>query len=321
MLVELGRDLPQMPPIPQFRQHALAAIKSLCHVGRCLGSAGPRGDSYHGVRESLKRMSPTAAVSTFRANRSAHSVDELLELCRALESYTPAKAEMERTRAWLRETHPNHPRARLFMAEPLAEEGRWQEVYDLLHDHPLREDDNDDEVQRHRCHLLIMAALHRGDLDEARAILAITPLAGACMLDGLEVLLGPPGPQEPEMFRYPHRVAFAEFLSGLREADARLAADDAPGALAELDRACFGVDEVQSLARRTEAWLRITPVSGHTRFCKIMAFLCFVGAHQETRPSHRLELPLPGATWDRARLDDLRARVDEWFTANPYANE
>jgi hypothetical protein len=46
-----------------------------------------------------------------------------------------------------------------------------------------------------------------------------------------------------------------------------------------------------------------------------MVLAKFLEAHGEQRPSLRNELPIPEATWDRARLDDVAERARAWLDA------
>jgi hypothetical protein len=74
-------------------------------------------------------------------------------------------------------------------------------------------------------------------------------------------------------------------------------------------------DEVQVLARRAEAWLALSPPPGRRRFAKIMALAALIDAHEGAPDQERDELPVPGATWDRSRIDDVVRRAAAWLEA------
>jgi hypothetical protein len=125
-----------------------------------------------------------------------------------------------------------------------------------------------------------------------------------------ELLASPPDtpvlPTEPP--------TLAQLAADARAADACLACGDPAGALAALSNEYYWeAGDVQLYARMAEAHLGIAPRNLRERFRKIMVLAKFVEAHEEVDPERRREMPLPGGTWDRARLDALAARARAWL--------
>jgi hypothetical protein len=209
----------------------------------------------------------------------------------------------------------------LLRADELAQEGRWEEVYDALGPCTDTCFAGDEEHAQHLFHLRALVALHVGNGDEARAWLAAAAEhRGACDLRALDAVLRPrPGPEAREGEGAPAPAHLTELVWAIHDADALLDAGDPDGALAALDPMRFYVDaEVQVLARRAEAWLRLSPPPEwprRKRFAKIMALARLLDAHQGDPDGSRQELRIPGATWDRGRIDDLTRRASAWLDA------
>jgi hypothetical protein len=72
--------------------------------------------------------------------------------------------------------------------------------------------------------------------------------------------------------------------------------------------------EIQSLARRAEAELRIEATE-EALFDKACTLAWFCAANAEKKPFLRHELPIPRGRWDMAKLDDLAARANRWLDA------
>jgi hypothetical protein len=117
----------------------------------------------------------------------------------------------------------------------------------------------------------------------------------------------PPAPVTP-------KVPLAQLVEDVYAADRCLARGDAAGARAALSSDHYWIyGELQIFARMAEAELGLVPVRLRDRFQKILRLACFVEAHEEKDPEERREMPIPGATWDRARLDELADRARAWL--------
>jgi hypothetical protein len=202
---------------------------------------------------------------------------------------------------------PDAPAVRLFRADVQGGEGAWAEVRATLAGLP-REGLAADQ-KRHAYHLEALAALWAGDLEGARAAVdAGLAHPGRCGIAGVGDLAAPVVGWDAEL------PPVAQVVGAVREADARLAAGDAAGALASLDHpAVWASREVQSLARLAEASLGAPAADRRRRFQRITALAKFLQADGTSFPNRRLEMPIPGAIWDRARLDDLAARAKTWL--------
>ena len=101
-----------------------------------------------------------------------------------------------------------------------------------------------------------------------------------------------------------------------RHADACLARGDAGAALAALSPEPFSTcGELQVFARLAAAWMAAPLGSRRARFRKTMALLRFLALHDEKRPEERKVIPLPGATWSEAKLDEVAAGARAWLDA------
>ena len=105
-------------------------------------------------------------------------------------------------------------------------------------------------------------------------------------------------------------------MGAVAAGDACLAAGDPEGAVRALDTLLVhDLREVQSLARLAEAYLAIAGRADLDPFVVAQALATFCGAHGETDPFTRCELPLSFPMWDGPRLDALAARAEAWLDA------
>jgi hypothetical protein len=136
------------------------------------------------------------------------------------------------------------------------------------------------------------------------------PNAQCVHLKPLAELLAPP-PDTPVLPTEPPTLA--QLAADARAADACLACGDPAGALAALSNEYYWeAGDVQLYARMAEAHLGIAPQPGRALPQDHM-LAKFVDAHEEVDPERRREMPLPGGTWHRARLDALAARARAWL--------
>jgi hypothetical protein len=216
--------------------------------------------------------------------------------------------EAERLFNWVIDRFPRHPEARVRRADRLAQQGRWAEV-EALFDPTL------DTAPRsaHFYHLLALARLHAGDPDAARTRLgqARSMFPAVCNIVALEELLSPPpDPPRPEG----EILLLSQLAEDARAADRCFAASDPEGALAALShQAYWYFGDVQLYARLAEGHLLVQPRSRREQLTKMMALVRFLEQHAEKDPRTRREMPIPGATWDRTRLDEIAARASAWL--------
>ncbi len=220
-----------------------------------------------------------------------------MERARGLVGAGPAaEAEAERLRAWLWERHPDVPRVRVLRADELARLRRWEEVRAVLAPCTGASFHDDEDHAQHFFHLLALASLHLDDEDSsAEYVTEAVSHGGSCRLQAISaVLLAKLEPGNPAR-EVGATALLPQLVWAVQEADARLDAGDPEGALAALDPRRFETrDELQVLARRAEAWLRLSPPAGPRRFAKIMALAELVEAHVGSAWRPRKDLPIPG---------------------------
>jgi hypothetical protein len=316
ILAPLG---PTPPDVPRSEKPPGPWISDVTGAPACLGSAGARAEAYRELGESLKDQPPALIAATSRVLQREGDPEPLVERARALAAADEPDAQ--RLREWLWEHHRENARVRLLRADELARLDRWDEVREILAPCTSASFAGDEDHAQHLSHMLALAALHLGDVEEARRRTAEAgEHQGSCKLRGLIAVLAP----------RPHPLAavregadeaadpplLTQIVWAVHAADACLDAGDAEGALAALDPRRFAVvTEVQVLARRAEAWLRLSPPPGRRRFAKIVGLARLIEAHEGGPDEKRDELPLPGATWDESRLDDIVKRAAAWLEA------
>jgi hypothetical protein len=220
-------------------------------------------------------------------------------------------------RDWLWEHHADVPRVRVLRADERASLGRWAEVREALAPCTGASFHDDEDHAQHFFHLRALAALHVGDLQGARdAITEATKHRGSCNLRALAAVLRPKLEAGDPGYDEQAPLLLTELVWAVQAADACLDAGDAEGALGALDPQRFRTDdEVQVLARRAEAWLRVAPASGSQRIAKVMTLAALVEAHTGPAWARGEVLPIPGATLDPARLDEVARRASAWLDA------
>ncbi len=312
---------PTAPDLPAAKKRPTLWIGDLTKLPACLGSAGARAEAYRAVAESLKTQRLDAITATSRALQKEDDPAQVVERIRALAAANDDEGNVDaaRLRAWLWPRHPSSPRVRLLRADEQALLGRWDEVRDFLAPCTPASFAGDEDHAQHFSHLLALAALHLGDVEEARRRTAeAAGRHGSCQLQALAAVLQPrPDPQASVREAVQETEAplpLTQLAWAIHAADACLEAGDPEGALAALDPGRFDTDEeVQVLARRAEAWLGLSP-SGRRRFLKIMVLARLIEAHEGTWDGKREELPVPTA-WARSRLDDIAKRAAAWLSA------
>lgn len=312
-VAELGHAPPGLPAWPLFAGRRIHHVHAVDACMRLTGERKAIVDRYAEDLRKLSRVEVAALIRNYQAGPDVDPAQALLTALALAELGPTRETYAQRLRAWLWERFPQRIDVRLYRANALAREGRWPEVQSLLAEAGDRGDDASPPA--HHYHLLALAALHAGDVDGARRMAdEARDHERPCVLDALVELLTPlPDSLKPEA---PGRElpALARLVAAVHAADRCLERGDAAGALALVDAEPFAAgDNVQLAARRVEALLRVPPQSRWDRFRRIALLGEFLDVHEEERVERRQEIPIPGATWDRARLDEVAARARAWL--------
>ena len=204
-----------------------------------------------------------------------------------------------------------HPRARMIRAGEAACSGHQPAVLAELSD--LAPDDLPGPVARHMLHLRAVARLHHDDLDGARRDLAAAErLPGRCKLGGARALVaaweGRPAGAADE----PTREALRALVTAVATADRALAARDPEAAVCALQPApLWRMWDVQSHARRATAWLALDDPERALR--RHLALATYLDVFADLPDGLSASVPLPGATWDRAKLGEVAAAARAWL--------
>ncbi len=103
------------------------------------------------------------------------------------------------------------------------------------------------------------------------------------------------------------------FVMMMRVADDALADDDPLDALELLSRT-RNVNELQSLARRSEAYLQTEPENRHEHLQMLLNLARLIELNEQA-PLSRPVIPLGDATWSAERIADVVARARAWLDA------
>ncbi len=244
----------------------------------------------------------------------AENLDAAVYLCRVLRQLSVLPELREQAIRRLADAHPDHAGVALLKAAPDAEAGRWRRVLEILRPIEPEPDDTRQGYAAHFHHLLGLAWLHAGDVEEARRAFEAGLEAqeyGLCNLNPLIDLTRPMA--DPAAEQGTDQPVIRQLLSAIRLADSALAAGEAEAAAAALERPVVWREvEVQSAARLAAAWLEIlTPAPGD-RFRKRVALAFFRHAlAQEGADRH--EILLPGLAWSQDRLTELDDAARRWL--------
>jgi hypothetical protein len=322
VLAPIGPTVPELPP---YVKDPEPWIGDVIGAPACLGNGPERAKMYQQVRDAEKAMPGTSGAELCRTLDQPGRLLIAVEHARGLATAgDAAEAQAQAMRDLLWERHPEAPHVRLLRADERARLGFWEEVREVLAPCTGASFDGDSDSLKHVFHLLALAALHLGDREEAlRCMTEAFSHYGACPLhaiaDVLDVDLVVEGAEPSEA---PPPSLLRQLVRALKASDARLAAGDPAGALAALDPRRFrDPDEVQLFARRAEAWLRLSPAGGPRRIAKIMALAELIDANLGSADEPRSDLPIPGVSWARGRLDDLAARARAWLDAQTRGDE
>lgn len=221
----------------------------------------------------------------------------------------------------LLEQYPDHPATCLLLADEQAHQREWRAAAEIL----LRTNfDVPYEGRRqHRLHLVAELHLQFGDLEAARATLdeAVASAAGRstdCELEALGAILdaterlvkGTAAPADDWL---------GQLLETIRATDQALAKDDNLEALRLIDTpAVWHARELQSAARRTLIYLRLTSRDSGFRFRKATALSAFIELMEARSPFATFSLPLYQATWEGKYLRHLEEGARKWIDSGGW---
>jgi hypothetical protein len=313
-VAELGATAPDFRPGPlagRLRMGILVGFGAWCH-----NPGGAQDAAIQALAATLKGESQALRMRRVTAAQFEDSVERLVELGLAFRRINEEK-HARKILSWALKQFPDHPELRVQQARFAANTWSWPRVHELLAGIDLSP--LDDWRAKHALHLLGAALLFLGRHAEALPLFrrGAACAEGRCNLEASLSLAIPLADEAsaPEAAAWtPDQVFLREILRAVTAADACLAEGDAAGALQALD--CLAVaeaHEVQSLARRAEATLRLGDPGEARRFEAAFALASFCGAHAEKEPYERQELPLIGL-WDEARLDALAERASRWLS-------
>ncbi len=307
----LGAEPPPRPPPPAGGAPApLLWFPTPLSAASCQAPCGDREARIRELTSTLAKLSQHDRTELVRRRRRdpetppASLVDLGLALDRA-----GAAAEAQRLQLWLDEHRPEAAAVRLRRAGEALRLGRFPEVLSLLDGLTPADLAGDPGSQQHLCHLIALASLHTGDLARARA--ALTEAGdheGHCHLGPMEELVD--GLLQPSP-GWDESGWLTRFVIMMRLADATLDAGDPVETLSLLSKT-RGVHEVQSLARRAEAYLQVDPEDRHEHLHKLLTLVRLIQVNEQD-PLTRPIIPLGDATWSAERIADVDARARDWL--------
>lgn len=309
-LTELGPGAPERLSQSTDYEHRLPRLSGpfLCDtVGLQIPSP---------VMQQLSRVPfiPRAEVGPFLAAlRAKHAGDPSALL--AMTDFTPGKQRAEHAE-FIRARFPEHPLLPMRLADAAAQDNSWQAAAEALRH--VQIDLLPERGRRHALHLLGIVRLRGGDLDGAeQAFTQAAQSPGQCTIDRclawLSALRQPPEP--PELIERTADPSFCGMLVRLlRMVDSLLEHGAPEAAVRALEHPMiWALEERQTLARLTAAYLRLSPSGGLPLFHKTLALARFCAWHEE--PFLADNLCLLGATWDDETLGTLYQEAEAWLAA------
>ncbi len=310
----LGRERPRVGlGVPVDLRHELPPTEGWLTCGR--SEAASRARLVAALRGRLLTRQGKPASEEPAEDDGWYGPDLLTELHAVRADLEPGGHSPEELRRLLQgvvEEHADEPAFELSRVELLTALADWEGVRRLVEGLDLCR--FAEGACQHLLHLLGLARLWLGDADKARAAFEETQkLDGSCNVEGLCQLLAPlPSPLDPEHWAEDQPLV-RRLRACVTAADAAIVGGDLEAAIEILERPLvWSAQEVQSLARLAEAQLRLA--DDRAWFDTSLAAAAFRHAHARD-PLYRRELPFPGATWDRSRLDDLARRCLEYLEA------
>jgi hypothetical protein len=246
--------------------------------------------------------------------RNQDQPDDLVALHRALTSLPDREAARQAEQQVLRATEPHRaiPAVALLHAGSLAREEKWADVLQLLD--PLQE--SQQELPQHVHHLLGLAQMHTGHSEEALAAWTTgdQQAEGPCQLTPLIRLLQPLPPVPLPAGWGVDEPRVRQLLGAVKTADHHLDRNQPGLAIEVLDRPLvWHASEPQSLARLAEACLQQTDDSPAARCHRAECLAMYLNSREPAEHHLHGEIPYPGATWPRQRLEQLDTRARAWL--------
>lgn len=304
--IPLGMQAPALP----VADPGPSSVPSLdTFVNECASADDEDEQDLFGLIEALQPMSDDAALVEVRARMQAPAADlpSVFALCDAARRTGKSRA-CHAAVEWMNARHPHDPHTALASALGFADDGRWEDVRQVLGNMDL--DTLQANRRQHAHHLLARALLEAGESQRAHHVLqrAAAGGVGRCKLQPLIDLAAP----------LPPDASGDSPVLALRRAvecaDAALARSANAEALTAIDiDVVWRSHEQQSLARLAEAHLRNDPMDDATLFQKALALATFLEV-QRTQ-FYRRDYPLPTARWSEPQLTDLGARAQAWLDA------
>jgi hypothetical protein len=312
-VADLGPEAPPFRPATGIGQIRIKNINNA--TSRCEDPAGTRGDAMKALAATLRHEPRSAWARRWSGLQQEGDVRKILDLCLTLRGMREHR-ESSNINGWLTAKFPDNPAVRLMQAGPLVNVRQWPDVIELLS--PVNSRALDEGDAQHLHHLLGLAFLNLGEADEAQRLFerGMAIQGGRCDLGMLLALATPlaASAAEPEPAWAAEQLAVRDLFAAIEAADRCLTRTDAAAAIIALDRLVVTeTGEVQSLARRAEAYLLDDDAAGQSLFEKACALAWFCAAHGEKKAQLRRELPIPRGRWDTARLDDLLKRATRWL--------
>ncbi len=316
----LGHVPPVFSPNPPGERAFQPGAIRLSIWGGCDEPAGARRGAIVQLGNTVFHEPEPVLRARINRARNAGPI-ALLDLVAAL-SYSRNVPLMTEAMDEALRAFPEHPEVKLLDARMQIYEKRWDLIPDRLRG--VDPDALEPALARHFHHILGLALLVVGQRAEALDVLLRGEgHPGNCDLGlGLALAIPVDDPAAASREWAPDKLAVRTLMRAVAVGDACLAAGDAAGAVRALDTPLVHeLGEVQSLARLAEAYLAIAGGAGLNPFVVAQALATFCGAHGETEPFTRCELPLSFPMWDGPRLDALAERAEAWLDAGENRRE
>ena len=328
-VLPIGRERPSFDHLPGIlfdRDYLMIPQLELSDMRSCDKPLGgdqcPRSYPLSQQIQRMSRVDRSRFIGHYRAAFD-DDVEELTNLCHALATVrssekAEAAKELEREQGaierCLREEHAEDPSAALMIADREAEAGRWHDVRRWLR--VARRGDFQDFRKSHLLHLEGLVLAREGRSDEAFEVFSKAQSYGKalcrCWLDHL-IRLTRPMADPPQAKEWDEgQPLLRQLLGAIRAADRFRAAGDDEAALAALDRPVFWqTGELQMAARRAEIFLAKPDGNVTDLFQKRFVLARFRELHRNRL--RRVEVELPGVTWDSERIDRVDEQARVWL--------
>jgi len=313
-IVPLGAEPPKEAEVespPTFKLPSLPQVSMHTPYFDCDAPTGKHLAAAIAEERMLRREGKQGINRRWEGVRRKAGPDEILAFEHGLRRIRePALAG--RVASLGRDRFPDHPRVRMSYARTLASLNRWTEVRALLDgiDPSQLGEPGDVKHLHHMRGILLMMT------DEPEAALielerAAACKEGKCPPEELIPLCAPLS--DVQRSWSPAQAVTRDYLRIVAGADEALARGDAAAAQRILDvPLLWEANELQSMARLAEAYLREEEGAPCDRFRKALALLSFCELFDARNTMNRREMPLPRATWEAERLRLLAVRARMW---------